>query len=382
MTRPTAGGPVDALPTPALLIDAEQLERNVAAMAAWADGTVALRPHFKAHKCLEIARLQTAAGAIGITAATVWEARALARAGIGEILLANQVVTDDKLRVMAEAAAAVPVVVALDDGDAAAAFSRALAAAGAHARALVDVDVGMGRGGVRTVDEALALAGRIAELPRLELAGVMGYEGHVVLEPDRERRAALAGEAMALLGRHAEALRDAGHAIEIVSAGGTNTHDATGPHPAVTELQAGTYALMDTAYRAVRAALRAGARHPRHRRQPPRRPRRARLRDEGHRDDGHRRHARRAPPGSRCASSTRSTRCSTCSKDRARGAGTASRWSRPTPAPPPTSTTPTTSCAAARCATSGRSSLAARDADAGTCPDGRTESLTLRLRCR
>ena len=248
MTRPTAGGPVDALPTPALLIDAEQLERNVAAMAAWADGTVALRPHFKAHKCLEIARLQTAAGAIGITAATVWEARALARAGIGEILLANQVVTADKLRVMAEAAAAVPVVVALDDGDAAAAFSRALAAAGAHARALVDVDVGMGRGGVRTVDDALALAGRIAELPRLELAGVMGYEGHVVLEPDRERRAALAGEAMALLGRHAEALRDAGHAIGIVSAGGTNTHDATGPHPAVTELQAGTYALMDTAY--------------------------------------------------------------------------------------------------------------------------------------
>ena len=74
----------------------------------------------------------------------------------------------------------------------------------------------------------------------------MGYEGHVVTEPDRQRRSDRAHEAMDLLARHVDALHDDGHEIEIVSAGGTNTYDMTGGHPCVTELQAGTYAVMDT----------------------------------------------------------------------------------------------------------------------------------------
>ena len=76
----------------------------------------------------------------------------------------------------------------------------------------------------------------------------MGYEGHVVLEPDRRRRAELALQAMDHLARYVEALENDGHAIEVVSAGGTNTYDMTGAHPRVTELQAGTYAVVDATY--------------------------------------------------------------------------------------------------------------------------------------
>lgn len=113
---------------------------------------------------------------------------------------------------------------------------------------LIDVDVGMGRAGVRSIEEARELARSLKNLEGVALRGVMGYEGHVVLEPDRERREALALKAMDFLTLYVEALERDGHAIATVSAGGTNTYAMTGAHPRVTELQAGTYAVVDAAY--------------------------------------------------------------------------------------------------------------------------------------
>jgi D-serine deaminase-like pyridoxal phosphate-dependent protein len=242
------GREIGALPTPTLLLDRAALERNVAAMAEFARGTVDVRPHAKIHKCVEIARLQLAAGAIGSTAATVFEAAGLVRGGIPEVLIANEVVAGDALALVAQLAGEAALIVAVDDVRGVDLLSRAAAAAGTEVGVLVDVDVGMGRGGVRSADEARAVAERAAAAPGVVVRGAMGYEGHAVLERDRARRRALVEEAMATLMRHVELLRGDGHDVAIVSAGGTNTYDLTGPVAGVTELQAGTYALMDTAY--------------------------------------------------------------------------------------------------------------------------------------
>jgi D-threonine aldolase len=237
------------LPTPALLLDLAALEANIAAMAAWTrDHQVAIRPHAKVHKSPQIARRQLAAGAVGLTAATVYEAHAMLAAGPAEILIANEVVDPGHLRLLPGIARQAALMVAVDDGRNARQLSQAATAAGVQFGVLIDVDVGMGRCGTRTIPAAVALARQVAGLPGLALRGVMGYEGHVVLEPDPQVRAARAAAAMDHLAQVADAIRAAGHQVAIVSAGGTNTHDMTGLHPAVTELQAGTYAVMDAGY--------------------------------------------------------------------------------------------------------------------------------------
>lgn len=236
------------LPTPALVLDAGAMRENLATMASWTRGHAAIRAHFKVHKSLHIAREQIAAGAVGMTAATVWEARALVDGGIDDILIANEVVATAKLALLAELARNARITVAVDNPDVVSALGRAAQSHGSTIGALVEVDVGMHRGGVRSIEQARSLARVVAGTQAVELRGVMGYEGHVVLEPDRQRRADLAKEAMDLLSRYVQALQDDGHRIEVVSAGGTNTYDMTGVHPCVTELQAGTYAVVDHTY--------------------------------------------------------------------------------------------------------------------------------------
>ncbi|HEY6397407.1 MAG TPA: alanine racemase, partial [Solirubrobacteraceae bacterium] len=134
--------------------------------------------------------------------------------------------------------------------------SAAASTEGTEIGVIAEVDVGMHRGGVRSIEEGRALAQRLSDLPGIRLRGVMGYEGHVVTEPDRQRRIDGARAAMDLLARHVDALRADGREIEIVSAGGTNTYDMTGGDPRVTELQAGTYAVMDAGYARLAPAFR------------------------------------------------------------------------------------------------------------------------------
>jgi D-serine deaminase-like pyridoxal phosphate-dependent protein len=252
----TVGRARAELATPALVLDLDVMRGNVAAMAAWTQSHVAVRPHFKTHKCIEIAREQLDAGAIGITCATVWEARALVEAGIDEILIANQVASPAKISLLAELAGRSHITVAVDDADNASALAGAVSGRGAELGVIVEVDVGLHRGGVRSQEAARRLARHVSTLSGLGLRGVMGYEGHVVTEPDPDVRRQRAGLAMDELSAYVGALRADGHAIEIVSAGGTNTYDMTGADERVTELQAGTYVVMDAAYAPLAPAFR------------------------------------------------------------------------------------------------------------------------------
>ncbi len=236
------------LTTPALILDLGLLRKNIQTMAAWTKSHAKVRPHTKIHKCVEIARLQVAAGAVGLTAATVWEALAMARAGLDNILIANELMGEEKLRLLAEAARMTNFIVAVDSRVGAEALSHAAQAAGAEIGVLLDFDVGLRRGGVRTQAEAGALASELVRLPGIVFRGVMGYEGHVVEEPIRDVRARLAAEAMERLLACVDVLENTGFKIDIVSAGGTNTYDMTGANPRVTELQAGSYVFMDTTY--------------------------------------------------------------------------------------------------------------------------------------
>lgn len=221
------------LPTPALVIDGDGFDRNLAVMAATHPGP-ALRPHVKAHKCTSIAAAQASVGHLRFTCATPREVIGMAAAGLGhDLLLANETV--DAVRLRAMAGLDNPVTVAVDSDS----TLDAAVAAGIE-RVLIDVNVGLPRCGV-----APDAAGHLADLARtagLEVRGVMGYEGHLMMVTDRSEQAERVEAAMALLRRaHADV---GGH---IVSAGGTGTfdlHERTG----VNEVQAGSYALMDTHY--------------------------------------------------------------------------------------------------------------------------------------
>jgi D-serine deaminase-like pyridoxal phosphate-dependent protein len=219
------------LVTPALLLDMRVLDRNLATMAEALPGA-RLRPHVKAHKCTQLAHRQRAAGHPGFTAATVRECEGLARAGLGDdILLANEVLDTRRLGALIEGGARVTVAV---DSEA----TIAAAVAGGVREVVIDVQVGLPRCGCRPEDAA-----RLADLARskgLAVRGVMGYEGHLMAYQPAAERARLVEEAMRpLVAAHAEVGGD------LVSAGGTGTYQ---DNTWATEIQAGSYALMDTLY--------------------------------------------------------------------------------------------------------------------------------------
>jgi D-serine deaminase-like pyridoxal phosphate-dependent protein len=222
---------IHALQTPALLVDAAALEHNLRTMAAALPGD-RLRPHVKAHKCTALAARQAAAGHHSFTCATIREVEGMAAAGLGDdLLLANEVVDASRLgKVIAKGSR---VTLAVDSE-----ATIEAAAAGGVTEVLLDVNVGLPRCGCDPDD-----AGRLADLARekgLQVRGVMGYEGHVVGLEDRAQRIEQTAQSMELL-THAH--QQVGGAL--ISAGGTGTYDL---NRWATEIQAGSYALMDTAY--------------------------------------------------------------------------------------------------------------------------------------
>lgn len=232
--------------TPALVLDLDVARSNIAEMSRRMSSMPArLRPHAKIHKSPQLARMQVDAGAIGVATATVWEAVVMARAGIDDVLVANQVVGKDSIAALAEVAREGHISVAADDARNLDHLSAAARAAGSTIGVLIEIDVGMGRSGARSVDEAVRLAAHASGLPGVDLLGVMGYEGHCMSEPDRQARAAKARAATDYLLSVVEALEAAGLPCRVISAGGTGTYDVTGVNPRVTELQAGSYVFMD-----------------------------------------------------------------------------------------------------------------------------------------
>jgi len=161
------------------------------------------------------------------------------------VMIANEVGGTEKITALARAAKDGHLTVAIDDTRNAEDLSNAVQAAGSKLDVVIEVDVGMGRGGVRSPDEAVTLAQRVAKLPGLRLRGVQGYEGHCMVEPDRAVRIQKARAAMDYLVGVVDHLSAAGFKCEIVSAGGTGTYDITGNNPRVTEIQAGSYTFMD-----------------------------------------------------------------------------------------------------------------------------------------
>jgi D-serine deaminase-like pyridoxal phosphate-dependent protein len=235
--------------TPALLLDLDRVERNLDRMAALVAATpVKLRPHAKTHKTARIAQMQLDRGAIGICCAKLGEAEMLAGGGITNVLITTELVGEQKLqRLIALAARTAPTIV-VDDARAAAAISAAAVAAGLRIDTLVDIDVGQHRTGTAPGAPAVALGKAVAALPGLRLRGLQGYEGHVQhIATPAERRAANAA-AMTLLCDTAAAFAAAGLATEIVTTGGTGTALFAAGFDAVTDVQPGSYVVMDAQY--------------------------------------------------------------------------------------------------------------------------------------
>lgn len=233
---------VHDLPTPAVLVDLDAFQHNLSTMAQRLPGDL-LRPHVKAHKSTALAAMQQRHGHRHFTCATVREAVGLARAGLGDdVLLANEVVDDERLRMLSAAQDRAKITIAVDSVQTIEAAARA-----GIRHVLIDVNIGLPRCGCAPQD-----AGRLADVARsrgLDVRGVMGYEGHLMASDDHNAKERDTLAAMQLL-REA-ATRVGG---EIMSAGGTGNFDIHAEHrerTGVTEVQAGSYALMDTHYAAL-----------------------------------------------------------------------------------------------------------------------------------
>jgi len=235
------------LVTPALILDVEVVRENLALMAERMKRSPSkLRAHIKVHKSPDIARMQIEAGAIGIGTATLWEGIVIARSGIKDVFVINEVVGSEKTQAAALLAREVSLKVAVDDSENVKELSNAAQKTGSVIGCMVEVDTGMHRCGTTSPEEALALARQITELPGLRFDGLTGYEGHCSQEFDGVKREQMEQQAMKYLVGVADLIRKNGLVCAIVSAAGTGTWELTANYPGVTEIQPGSYATMDS----------------------------------------------------------------------------------------------------------------------------------------
>jgi D-serine deaminase-like pyridoxal phosphate-dependent protein len=250
MHTPALGCDIDDLDTPALCIDLDVMQANIQHIVGLCrKHGIDWRPHSKAHKSPQIAAWEIREGALGVTCAKLGEAEVMAAAGIGDILIANQIVGPHKMaRLVALRKIADPIAT-VDDIVQAEAMSQAMSAAGLTLRVLIEVDIGLARAGVLPGEPVLHLAQRLARLPGLRLAGIMGYEGHLLTVEDAAEKEDRIRSAIAILARTKQAMIEAGLPCDIVSAGGTGSCAITVTCPGITELQAGGLIFMDAFYR-------------------------------------------------------------------------------------------------------------------------------------
>jgi D-serine deaminase-like pyridoxal phosphate-dependent protein len=235
--------------TPALLIDLDVMESNLDRMALnFAGGSARLRPHAKTHKAPIIAHQQLRRGARGVTCAKLSEAEAMVQAGIEDILVANQVVGAPKLRLLVDLARHARITVAVDHPFHVEQLADAAHAAKVTVGVLVEVDVGMGRCGVRSIEEAVALAKLVDRARGLIFEGLQGYEGHCVFIVDQGEREKRANLSYQVLARTAEELKRHGLPPRVISGGGTGTFALALKAGILNEVQAGSYVFMDGRY--------------------------------------------------------------------------------------------------------------------------------------
>ncbi len=244
--KPLIGQSMYDLDTPALVLDVDVLQRNIARMQEAADRAgLRMRPHIKAHKTPEIAHLQMRDGAAGVTAAKLSEAEVFATAGVEDIFIANEIVGERKVARLLALARRVPrLSVAVDCLDVAQPLSQAFARAGLTLDVVVEIDNGAGRCGV-SEEGLVPLAREVGALPGLRLAGIMAYcsQGYQVRGDAGLREvAAREGREMAA---HAQRLRAAGIQVERISGGSTPTGPRYERGCGLTEIRPGTYCLND-----------------------------------------------------------------------------------------------------------------------------------------
>jgi len=242
-----AGDSVDAIETPALVVDADRFERNLDRMAD-ATRAIRLRPHAKSHKCSTIAKAQLARGAVGVCCQKTDEAAAFVAAGIPDVLVTNEVVAPAKLARLADLARSARIGVLVDAIPAVAMISQAAARASVVIDAYIEIDVGAHRCGVAPGAPALQLAREIATAPGLRLRGLQAYQGAAqhVREPAARRDAIASAAADAR--RTREMIEGAGIACELVTGAGTGTWQHERDSGVYGELQPGSYVFMDADY--------------------------------------------------------------------------------------------------------------------------------------
>lgn len=242
------GDPASAIATPALVVDLDAMERNIARMAAFAQAHgLRLRPHAKTHKSADIARLQCAAGAVGVCVQKTSEAEALADAGIGDIYLSNEVVAEDRLGRVAALAARIRLAIAVDSLAGIERLARAVASAGSRIEVFVEIDVGQGRCGVAPA-EAGGLARQVVSHAGLAFAGLQAYHGGAQhLRSAAEREAAIR-HAVAAASAARAAVTSLGIPCPLVTGAGTGSFVFEAASGVYGELQPGSYVFLDRDY--------------------------------------------------------------------------------------------------------------------------------------
>ena len=243
------GDPVAEVETPALLVDLDAFEANLALMAARAAAAgMRLRPHAKSHKCAAIAKRQVALGAVGVCAQKVSEAEALVRAGVPDVLVSNEVVDARKLARYARLTREARLAICVDSAEGVRALADACAREGVSSDVLVEINVGADRCGVEPGEPALALARAVTDAPSLRYAGLQAYQGRAQhVRPWAERRAQIA-RAAGLAGATRDLLARHGIRAPLITGAGTGTYEFEAASGVYTELQAGSYIFMDADY--------------------------------------------------------------------------------------------------------------------------------------
>jgi len=238
------------LDTPALCVDLDAMERNIASMAEFCrHKRIALRPHAKTHKSVKIGERQIVAGAIGLCCATIGEAEIMVEGGIKGVHVTSPQVTPSKIaRVVAlNLAAKDGFSVVVDHPQNLADLAVAASASGKVLDVLVDFSAGHHRTGAATED-AIVLAQAVHAAAGLRLAGLQSYSGNLQHVADRDERQEKAKQRLAVLAGLVGKLRAAGLAVPVVTGSGTGTHDFDVEAKIFTELQAGSYIFMDVDY--------------------------------------------------------------------------------------------------------------------------------------
>ena len=244
-----AGRPKADLDTPALWVDLDTLERNIAELARhFAAAKVQWRPHIKGIRAPAIARKAIKAGAIGVTCATIREAEAMAECGVSDILIANEMTGERKISRLAKLCRLADVKVIVDNLDNVRALNAAACERSLRIGVLIDVDCGMNRTGLLPGPAVPALARAVDQSVGLRFLGLMTWEGQTLAIADAEARARATRGAIAQLVAMAEACRAAGLEVSLVSGGGSGTYKTTPFIEGMTEIQAGGAIFCDVIY--------------------------------------------------------------------------------------------------------------------------------------